>query len=188
MIPSWRRRRRPVRAGCAAGCSQRRASPTSGSGWIGDASGRSDGVRTLAAALGDRDRALPWAWVRWPAQQPQPQAYSTDCQTLRAAGGGHPARRDRPGRRWPTAPSAARPSRTWRRLTAGRIWCAPGARPVCATTTAGCARPCSTLDPGPGHALVRARPAPSSKPQRLAPRHAWRPPGGSAVQRTAACW
>jgi hypothetical protein len=51
---------------------------------IGDASGRSDGVRTLGAALGDRDRALPWAWVRWPAQQPQPQAYSTDCQTLRA--------------------------------------------------------------------------------------------------------
>jgi hypothetical protein len=51
---------------------------------IGDASGRSDGVRTLGAALGDRGRALPWAWVRWPAQQPQPQAYSTDCQTLRA--------------------------------------------------------------------------------------------------------
>jgi hypothetical protein len=32
---------------------------------IGDASGRSDGVRTLGAALGDRGRALPWAWARW---------------------------------------------------------------------------------------------------------------------------
>ena len=41
---------------------------------IGAASGRSDGVRTLGAALGDRGRALPWAWVRWSAQQPQPQA------------------------------------------------------------------------------------------------------------------
>ena len=51
---------------------------------IGDASGRSDGVRTLGAALGDRGRALPLAWVRWPAQQPQPQASWTDCQTLRA--------------------------------------------------------------------------------------------------------
>jgi hypothetical protein len=51
---------------------------------IVDESGHSDGVRTLVAALGDRGRALPLAWVRWPAQQPQPQASWTDCQTLRA--------------------------------------------------------------------------------------------------------
>jgi transposase, IS4 family len=41
-------------------------------------------VRTLAAALGYRGRALPLAWVRWPAQQPHPQASWTDCQTLLA--------------------------------------------------------------------------------------------------------
>ena len=34
--------------------------------------------------MGDRGRALPFAWVSWPAQQPQPQASWTDCQTLRA--------------------------------------------------------------------------------------------------------
>jgi hypothetical protein len=51
---------------------------------IVDESGHSDGVRTLVAALGDRGRALPLAWVRWPAQQPHPQASWTDCQTLLA--------------------------------------------------------------------------------------------------------
>jgi hypothetical protein len=51
---------------------------------IVDESGHSDGVRTLGAALWYRGRALPLAWVRWPAQQPQPQAYWTDCQTLLA--------------------------------------------------------------------------------------------------------
>ena len=51
---------------------------------IGDASGRSDVVRTLVAALWYRGRALPLAWVRWPAQQPHPQASWTDCQTLLA--------------------------------------------------------------------------------------------------------
>ena len=35
---------------------------------IVDESGPSDGVRTLVAVLGDRGRALPLAWVRWPAQ------------------------------------------------------------------------------------------------------------------------
>ena len=35
---------------------------------IGGASGRSDVVRTLVAALWYRGRALPLAWVRWPAQ------------------------------------------------------------------------------------------------------------------------
>ena len=35
---------------------------------IVDESGHSDGVRTLVAVLGDRGRALPLAWVRWPAQ------------------------------------------------------------------------------------------------------------------------
>jgi len=51
---------------------------------IVDESGRSDVVRTLAAALWHRGRALPLAWVLWPAQQPHPQAYWTDCQTLLA--------------------------------------------------------------------------------------------------------
>jgi hypothetical protein len=48
---------------------------------IVDERGRSDVVRTLAAALWHRGRALPLAWALWPAQQPHPQAYWTDCQT-----------------------------------------------------------------------------------------------------------
>jgi hypothetical protein len=51
---------------------------------IVDESGHSDVVRTLVAALWYRGRALPLAWVLWPAQQPHPQAYWTDCQTLLA--------------------------------------------------------------------------------------------------------
>jgi hypothetical protein len=51
---------------------------------IVDESGHSDVVRALVAALWYRGRALPLAWVLWPAQQPHAQAYWHDCQTLLA--------------------------------------------------------------------------------------------------------
>ncbi len=51
-------------------------------GVVLDESGHSDVVRVLLAALWYRGRAVPLAWVLWPAQQPHPQAYWTDCATL----------------------------------------------------------------------------------------------------------
>jgi hypothetical protein len=58
---------------------------------IVDESGHSDVVRTLVAALWYRGRALPLAWVLWPAQQPHPQAYWDRLPDPAGAGGGHPA-------------------------------------------------------------------------------------------------
>jgi Transposase DDE domain len=49
-----------------------------------DESGHSDVVRVLLAALVYRGRAVPLAWVLWPAQQPHNQSYWSDCATLLA--------------------------------------------------------------------------------------------------------
>lgn len=51
---------------------------------IVDESGHSDVVRALVAALWYRGRAVPLAWIPWPAQQPHAQTYWTDCQALLA--------------------------------------------------------------------------------------------------------
>lgn len=40
-----------------------------------DESGHSDVVRVLTAAVWYRNRAIPWAWVSWPTQQPTPRRY-----------------------------------------------------------------------------------------------------------------
>lgn len=47
-----------------------------------DASGHSDVVRLVLAALWYRGRAIPLAWVLWPAQHPHDQRYWQDCQLL----------------------------------------------------------------------------------------------------------
>jgi hypothetical protein len=149
---------------------------------IGDASGRSDGVRTLGAALGDRDRALPWAWVRWPAQQPQPQAYSTDCQTLRAqaaailpAGPSGTALADRAFGCPAVTDLAA--AHGWQDLVRAR-------RQTCLRHDDGRMQACSTLIPPVARAGAGA--ARPSRSRAGAP-SAWRPPGGSAVQHRS-CW
>jgi hypothetical protein len=49
---------------------------------IVDESGHSDVVRVLVAALWYRGRAIPLAWLLWPAQQPHAQSYWDDCQAL----------------------------------------------------------------------------------------------------------
>jgi hypothetical protein len=149
---------------------------------IGDASGRSDGVRTLGAALGDRGRALPLAWVRWPAQQPQPQAYSTDCQTLRAqaaailpAGQSVTALADRAFGCPAVTDLAA--AHGWQDLVRAR-------RQTCLRHDDGRMQACSTLIPPVARAGAGA--ARPSRSRAGAP-SAWRPPGGSAVQHCS-CW
>jgi hypothetical protein len=47
-----------------------------------DESGHSDVVRVLLAALWYRGRAVPLAWMLWPAQQPHDQSYWADCASL----------------------------------------------------------------------------------------------------------
>src|SRR5512145_35088 len=47
-----------------------------------DESGHSDVVRVLLAALWYRGRAIPLAWILWPAQQSHEHSYWQDCQTL----------------------------------------------------------------------------------------------------------
>lgn len=47
-----------------------------------DESGHSDVVRALVAALWYRGRALPLAWLSWPAQTPVGEHYWRDCQLL----------------------------------------------------------------------------------------------------------
>jgi hypothetical protein len=47
-----------------------------------DESGHSDVVRVLLAALWYRGRAVPLAWMLWPAHQPHDQTYGADCATL----------------------------------------------------------------------------------------------------------
>jgi hypothetical protein len=47
-----------------------------------DESGHSDVVRVLLAAWWYRGRAVPLAWVLWPAQQPHDQTYWQDCEHL----------------------------------------------------------------------------------------------------------
>ena len=49
-----------------------------------DESGHSNVVRILVAALWYRGRAVPLAWVLWPAQQPHDKAYWTDCDMVLA--------------------------------------------------------------------------------------------------------
>lgn len=47
-----------------------------------DESGHSDVVRTLVVALWYRGRAVPLAWVTWPAHQSHEQSYWDDCATV----------------------------------------------------------------------------------------------------------
>jgi hypothetical protein len=47
-----------------------------------DESGHTDVVRALVAALWYRGRALPLAWLSWPAQTPVGEHYWRDCQLL----------------------------------------------------------------------------------------------------------
>lgn len=49
-----------------------------------DESGHTDVVRGLVAALWYRGRALPLAWLSWPAQTPVGEHYWRDCQALLA--------------------------------------------------------------------------------------------------------
>lgn len=50
-----------------------------------DESGHSTVVRCLVAALYYRGRAVPLAWVVWPAYQPHPHSYWADCADLLTA-------------------------------------------------------------------------------------------------------